>query len=195
MKTHILDFDIITSKELSLISKAIKKGSVIICPTDTIHGFSCGAFDKKAIAGICRLKKRKKEKSFIFLASSISQIKKFAYIKSEHEKMLKKIWPAPLTVILKSKIKIEGADTAAFRIPANKKVVSLIKKTGCPIISTSVNISGKKNLNHEEIIKKFTHKVEYILLSKKTRVKPSSIADLSGDKIKMIRQGEISLKN
>ena len=194
MKAQILDFDKITSTELSQIANNIKKGAVIICPTDTIHGFSCGAFDKKAIDKIRRLKKRKDNKPFVFLASSISQIKKFAYIKPKYEKTLKKIWPAPLTVILKSKIKNEEDDTLAFRIPANKKIVSLIKKTGCPIVSTSVNISGEKPLNHEKIIKNFTNKVEYILLSKTTQTNPSSIADLTGDKIKMIRQGEISLK-
>ena len=194
MKTKILNFNEIKPVQFSQIARDIKKGSVIICPTDTIHGFSCRAFDKKAINKIRRLKKRKNKKPFILLASSISQIKKFAYIKPEYAKTLKKIWPAPLTIILKSKIKIEKANTLAFRIPSNKKIISLIKKIGCPIISTSINISGEKPLNHDKIVKNFTNKVEYILLSQTTQTKPSSIADLTGDKIKMIRKGEISLK-
>jgi L-threonylcarbamoyladenylate synthase len=120
------------------------ENKVFILPTDTIYGFSALAFDKSGIEKIYQIKKRERNKPMINLISSISDLKKFNVELDQRQKdFLKKIWPGPVSVILKNK----RGEKTSFRIPAKKDLLEFIKKVG-PIVSTSLNISGENHLSN-----------------------------------------------
>jgi L-threonylcarbamoyladenylate synthase len=195
MKTKILNFTEITSAQLSQIANDIKKGAVIICPTDTIYGLSSSAENSKALKKIHLLKKRLKKKPFIFLVSSLNKLKDITAIDKRVLTLAKKFWPGPLTMVLKAKGRFEKMKTLAVRVPADKKLLLLLKKTGFPIVSTSANISGTKSLSTKAaIIKTFDGKVDYILLSNIKTIKPSTIIDLTEKAIIILREGVIPSK-
>jgi len=123
------------------------EGKLFVIPTDTIYGFSALAFDKKAREKLHSVKKMSLKKPVIYLISSISDIEKFDIALTDNQKkFLKKNWPGRLSVILKN----SNGKKVSFRIPDKKELIKFIKKVG-PIISTSLNISGKpyeKNLSN-----------------------------------------------
>jgi len=180
-------------KALNRAVLAIKKGEVIICPTDTVYGFLARADNKKAVNKIYKIKNRPKLKPLPLFVSSIKKAKELAEIDKNQEKILKKYWPGKYTFVLKRKkgIKVyDGAkDTIAIRIPKNKTLNNLLNKINKPLVQTSVNISGQASLTKiGDIIEQFS-KFNILVIdggSLKT-TKPSKILDLTKDKIKILR--------
>jgi len=159
--------------EIDLIVDYLKRGKVIVYPTDTIYGIGCAAADKKAINRIYKIKKRSKKKPLLILVSSLAMAKKYCRINKKQEKYLRKVWagklklksdfghpksdfvagPSPVSVILKSRGVLPkelagGGDSLAVRLPNSELLVKIIRETGVPIVSTSLNISGKENLTN-----------------------------------------------
>ena len=195
MKTKILNFNKITSAQLSQITSDIKKGAILVCSTDTIYGISASAENTKAIKKVQNLKKRLKKKPFIFLISSLNKLKKIAIADKRAIALAKKFWPGPLTMILKAKGKFKKMETLALRVPADKNLLPLLKKIGIPLVSTSANISGNKPLSsNAAITKTFNGKVDYILLSNVKQSKPSTIINLTEKEISIAREGAIPSK-
>ena len=81
----------------------IENGGVIIFPTDTVYGIGCNPYDANAVKKIYEIKSREKIKSLPVLASSIEIVKQISIIDEFTEKIIKKYWPGPLTLILKLK--------------------------------------------------------------------------------------------
>jgi len=176
--------------------KIIKKGGVIICPTDTVYGFIADATNRKAVEKIYKIKKRQSEKPLPVFVRDIKMARELADISKDQEKVLKKYWPGKYTFILKIKkiIKLYGQDkkTIALRIPKYKFLNNLLKKINKPLAQTSVNISGERELKKiKEIIVKFENnknKPDLIINSGNlSKSKPSKIIDLTGIGKKVLR--------
>jgi len=137
--------------------KTLKEDKVLVLPTDTIYGLSAWCHSKKAIDKVFKIKKRPKNKTFILLISDLKMLEEYAIINNEQRDYLKKIWPGPITVILKAKKSISNISasdgTVAIRLPDSKLLQNIIAKLGSAIVSTSVNINKEKSLNNIENIK------------------------------------------
>jgi len=119
-----------------------------ILPTDTLYGISGRALSVDVVERIKKIKKRL-EKPFIVLISSIDDLEKFGIKSDEYAlEIFQKYWPGKVTIVLDCNSKeFEylhlGKETLAFRMPDKKDLLELIKKTG-PLISTSANPEGEK---------------------------------------------------
>lgn len=146
----------IKSAIIDLVSGSLHIGQVLVLPTDTIYGLSCLADNSKAIKKIYHLKKRDAKKPLLLLVDGLKMAKKYVIISARQEKLLKKIWAkrqSPCTVILKNKNKLpqelaRGSDGLALRLPKSKFLIKIIGKVNCPLVSTSVNLSGQKNITN-----------------------------------------------
>jgi len=181
---------------LQIITKAVIKGRIIICPTDTVYGLICSALDKKAVNNVFKIKKRPKNKYLPIFVKDIKQVKKIAEVDKSQEKFLKKIWPGKVTVILKrKKAKIYGVskNTIALRIPKYEFLNEILKKTNIPLVGTSANISGNPpSTKIKEVLKQFEDKEilpDLIIdVGNLKKSKSSTIIDSTKKKIKIIRQ-------
>ena len=162
--------------------KKIKKGAVFIYPTDTIYGIGCNALDDKAVSKIREIKKRD-TKPFSIIAPNKDWILKNCKIK---EKDLDKI-PGPYTYILKTKkqpvSKQVNPDTNLLGIRIPKHWFSRISsKLKIPIVTTSVNISGKNHMSClEDLEEEIKNKVDYIIYEGKKQGRPSTIIKIIGN--------------
>ena len=84
-------------------SEIIKNGGIVVFPTDTVYGIGCNPYNKEAIKRIYKIKSREISKSFPILAFSKDVAAKIVEFDKDSEKIAQKIWPGPLTLILKSK--------------------------------------------------------------------------------------------
>lgn len=171
----------------------LKKGKLILYPTDTVWGIGCDATSSKAIKNLYNLKKRDEGKAMICLISDYQMLK--SYIPkisiSQLSYLNSKI---PTTVIFEnSKGVSEKAlgenKSIAMRIPKHNFCNKLITKFGKPIISTSANISNKQSpLNFHQIENEILDGVDYVVnLEKETVTKKTSRI------IKVDSFGEISV--
>ena len=139
---------------ISLIAGSLKIGQVVVLPTDTIYGLSCLASDARAIKKIQKLKKRDVKKPLLILIGSIADLKKYAFVSRRQETMLKKIWidsPRPTTVILRHRGRLPqeltgDSDGLAARLPKSEFLVKILKAVKQPLVSSSLNLSGRENV-------------------------------------------------
>jgi len=190
------------NKVIERAIKSIKKGEVIICPTDTIYGLVADARNKEAVKKIFRIKKRKSQKAIPIFVKDVKMVKKLVQVNKNQEKFLNKIWPGAVTVILKRKKDCElpkilfGREkTIGLRIPKYKLVNVLVKKLNRPLTGTSANISGKEDSSEiEKILSQFKNqKFQPDLVidaGNLKKSKPSTIIDLTGNLPKILRKGE-----
>ena len=144
-----------------MAGKEIKRGNLVIFPTETVYGLGANALDKKAVKKIFRTKGRPSDNPLIVHIAHKSDIKKFTKdIPKEADLLIKKFWPGPLSLILNKRKAIPsivtgGHDTLAIRMPAHTVALALIRATGVPIAAPSANISGRpsgtqiKDIAHE----------------------------------------------
>ena len=172
-------------------------GGVFIYPTDTIYGFGGNPFNDEVLRKITRIKGRPDWKRYIHLVGSVEILLKYVEIQSEiSSDFLLSIWPNPVSVVMKLNEQtrdILGAETAAFRIPNNRFCLKLLNEIKMPLISTSVNRSGKQPMNDPDmIIQEFGKEVDAVFYSnKKSFFEASTVIDLSDEEPKLIREGKI----
>ena len=188
--------------------KAIKKGNILICPTDTVYGLICDATNKKAVGELFKIKKRKKTKPIPIFVKNIKMAKRLAFIDKKQEEFLKKVWPGKVTVVLKGKPEakkifpkgiLSSDNKVGLRIPDYKLITDLFKKFNKPLTGTSANISGKSaSIKIKEILKQFENQKNQpdlvIDAGNLRKSQPSTVIDLTNKKTKILRKGEIVIK-
>jgi tRNA threonylcarbamoyl adenosine modification protein (Sua5/YciO/YrdC/YwlC family) len=185
------------SMALDEIAENLRKGKVIVCPTDTVYGLVAAATDKKAVDKIFKIKKRLKTVPLPIFVDNLDEARKLAIIGEKQERFLKKVWPGKTTVVLKrkTKTKLYGVvdETIALRVPKYKLVNDLLAKARIPLIGTSANISGKPATGRiKEVLKQFQGKKfqpDLIVgAGNLERAKPSTVISLISSKPKILRK-------
>ena len=160
-----------TTDSLQKAADIIKKGGVIATPTDTVYGLSADIYNIEAVKRIFEIKKRPHTNPIITLISDIKDLNKLGKTDDKIMSLANKFWPGPLTMIIE---RIDDNDAIDFlccgnkgisiRLPDNKIVLDIIKKSGTFIASTSANLSGKENpLSAEEVYKQLGNTVDMII--------------------------------
>ena len=176
--------------QITTAGQIVKKGGVIIFPTDTVYGLGCAAEDKKAIARIYRLKKRGGHKPLPVLIPSLAAADRMgARLNRQGKILVKKFWPGPLTLVVGTK----SGKTIGLRIPKQKLSLSLLRKTG-PLATTSANLSGRPSARSlAEIPVALRNAVDLVIDGGDCPLSiESSVVDATGDEVKILREGYIS---
>lgn len=184
----------ISPKIVDKVAEFLKKGGVVICPTDTVYGFLADASNKKAVDKIFKIKNRPKSKPLSVFVKDFNMARKIAVIDSKQAKILLEFWPGNVTAVLKRKsgMKLYGVkkDTVGIRIPKYPFLNKLLRKINKPLVQTSVNISGKSPLGAiNDIIKQFGKQNVLIIDGGDIKKgKPSKMIDLTKNNIKVLRR-------
>ena len=190
MKVNCNDEGIRNSVEI------IENGGVIIFPTDTVYGIGCNPYDANAVKKIYEIKSREKIKSLPVLASSIEIVKQITIIDEFTEKIIKKYWPGPLTLILKLKDKnlkksLNLEDKIAVRIPNSVCTLKLLNKCNL-LVGTSANVSGDSSFtNPQECMKNVKNYDVFVDGGTITSKGESTIIEIENEKIHIIREGAL----
>jgi L-threonylcarbamoyladenylate synthase len=183
--------------DISRAIEALKKGSVVVYPTDTLYALGADIFNEMAVRTIFKIKKRPTNIPLPIAVSSFDEIEQIAVINDKGECLAKRFLPGTLTLILNKKnnvpnIVTAGLDKVAVRIPNNEDALELLSKFG-PLTVTSANIHGMDTpFFIEEIKKQLKEDVEVYLDYGKLGGSPSTIVDMTTDKPKIVREGVIS---
>ena len=196
MKTIKINLNNITAEEVDLIADYLKRGMVIAYPTDTVYGLGCDARNSVAIKRINKIKGAKRNKPLLILISDFKMLKKYCFISPPQTDYLKKIWPGPVTVILKRRPNLPkeltgGLNSLAVRLPENDFLIKIINDAGFPIVSTSLNKKGDKPLrNPQNLEKHFKYLPDLAVdAGECEKTKPSRLVDIRDVKnIKVIRK-------
>ena len=177
----------------------IKKGGIVIFPTETVYGIGANGFDENAIKKVYEVKKRPLSNPISLLVNSIDMINEVAKdITEEEYNLIKRFFPGPLTIILKKKdiipdVLTANSDTVGIRMPANEIALKLIEYAGVPIATPSANISGKPSgTDITDIMKDFEGKVDYVIDDGPSKIGlASTIVKVIDNVPHILRQGSI----
>jgi len=175
--------------------EVLKEGGVIAYPTDTIYGFGCDMYNKKAIQRIYQIKKRDLKKPFSFICSDLKNISLYAQVTNQDYKIMRRCLPGPYTFILQGtklvpKIMLTKRKTVGIRVPDNNISLALVRGLGNPIISTSVGFSGGEVLSDPSLIEEaFGSQINVTIDGGILSNQPSTIISLLDDRIEVIREG------
>ena len=183
------------------IKKAVevmRKGGVILYPTDTVWGIGCDATNAEAVARIYKIKQRDDSKAMICLVDSDARIQRYVRNVPEVAWDLMEYATKPTTVIL------DGAANLAPNLVAEDGSIAVritredFSKTLCyrmqkPIVSTSANISGEPTAqNYRDISEEIINAVDYVCFARRQEHEPhtpSSIIKLGADgEVRIIRK-------
>lgn len=183
------------------VAENLKQGKCAVFPTETVYGLACDMLNDEAVNRIYEIKGRERNKPLPVMIGRTEDIysvaKDIPYLFFE---IAKKYMPGPVTVILKKKETVSdiisgGLDTVGVRMPDHFFALRMIQFLGHPIIATSANLSGKPSpKDFSEAKKDMLGKCDiFIDEGKCAEGIPSTIIDLSGEKTKILRQGNTDL--
>jgi len=175
----------------------LRKGGVIIYPTDTIYGLGCDIFEQKAIQRICRIKDINPAKAQLsFVCYDLSDMSKYIKpISTATYRMLRYHLPGPYTFILPASKEVprllkSKKDTVGLRIPDNIIARCIVKELGHPILSVSLPGDKVEDYTDPELIyRNFEKHVDLVIDGGVGGVIPSTIIDCTGEEPVLTRQG------
>lgn len=177
------------------VIKALKKGEVIIFPTDTAYGLAADFFSAGAMKKVFLIKERPEEKKVTLITADLKQAQKYFSLNKKELALAKKHWPGPLTLILSLK---NSRKKIGVRMPASKIAREIARRFKKPITATSANLSGRANCYSTScVISQFKNKKNQPALlidaGRLKKIKPSTVAEVKGEKIKIYREGPVKL--
>lgn len=176
----------------------LREGGLVVIPTDTVYGLAVDAFARGATAKVFELKARPRSLPLpVLVARPRTAWALASAVPSTAADLAAAFWPGPLTMILPAgelDFDLGNADgTIAVRMPAHNDLISLLEATG-PLAVTSANRSGEPTPNTaQEIQSVFGDQVGVYLDGGPSPLSlGSTIVDLTGSRVKVLREGPIS---
>ncbi|MFI1771373.1 L-threonylcarbamoyladenylate synthase [Thalassobellus citreus] len=190
-------------KEIEKVVAVLKRGGLIIYPTDTVYGLGCDITNLKALERVARIKQVKLEKSnFSFICHDLSHLSDYVkQIDTSTFKILKRALPGPYTFILPGSKSLPNPfkkkKTVGIRVPSNNIALSIVEKLGHPIISTSIRDEDEVleyTTDPELILEKWDNLVDLVIDGGYGDNEASTVIDLSEDEPIIVREGKGSLE-
>lgn len=190
------------NEEIQKASEVLRKGGIVIFPTDTAYGIGCRMDNEKAVEKLFEIRKRPKNQAVPVLIDSISMAEKYSKrITKKVRKLMENYWPGGLTIILEAKKELVpllvrgGGETVGLRIPNHPIPLALIKRLNVPILGPSANFHGEKTpYSFFDLDPKIIKMVDYVIKGVCQIRKPSTVIDVSKNKWVIIRQGAVDIK-
>lgn len=202
-----------TVRDLKQASCAITQGKTVVFPTETVYGIGANAKSTQAVEKIFLAKGRPMDNPLIVHVNSKEMaleliddsVKKRGLYGAYGEpfswfnQLAEAFWPGPLTLIMKKSSVIPpsvtaGLETVALRFPDAPILISLIEQSGCPIAAPSANLSGKPSPTRgSHVIEDLYGRVDFIIQGADAKHGlESTVVDLSGSQVKILRPGIIT---
>lgn len=185
-------------EDLQQALETLRKGGIILYPTDTVWGIGCDAGNEEAVRRIFRLKQREDSKSMLCLLDAPGKLQGYVEEVPEMAWDLIELTTKPLTIIYPGAKNVATPLIAedgslGIRITGEKFTQALCSGLHAPLVSTSANISGQPAArNYQEISKEILEGVDYVVRYRRDNLsepKPSSIIKLGlHNEIKIIRE-------
>ncbi|MBI4422132.1 MAG: threonylcarbamoyl-AMP synthase [Elusimicrobia bacterium] len=185
--------------DLEAVAEAARQGKPVAFPTDTVYGIGCAGMSQEGVRRICQLKGRDALKPLPILIDSKEAVRRWVEWTPAAEALASRYWPGPLTLVLKPTkegrlLTSQEFPTLAIRVPAHPVALALLRACGVPLAVTSANLSGRPALAWgAEVARALGGQVEYVVDGGRVSGTESTVADVSGGPIRVLREGALSL--
>jgi tRNA threonylcarbamoyl adenosine modification protein (Sua5/YciO/YrdC/YwlC family) len=196
LKIHPLNPE---GRKIDRVVSVLKRGGIVVYPTDTIYGIGCDLLNRKAVERLCQILGIKPQKlDLSFICHDLSQISEYVKrMETPVFKLLKKSLPGPFTYIFESSSKVPrvldvNKKTVGVRIPNHAIPAMIVEQLGNPLITSSIKDDDKikeYTTDPEEIYEDFKHQVDIVIDGGAGGNIPSTVVDCTTEDLQIIRQG------
>lgn len=178
-------------------SEIVKKGGIIVYPTDSAYALGCHVGDKKALDKIRQIRQLDKNHNFTLMCRDLSELAVYAKVDNQLYRSLKAHTPGPYTFILEATSEVPRRlmhpkrKTIGLRVPENPIALALLEDLGEPIMSVTLIMPGDEYplTDPYDIRDMLEHHVDLIVEGGYCGLEPTTVVDLSGQSPVIIRQG------
>ncbi len=180
----------------------LRRGGVILYPTDTLYGLGADALSDDAVAKVRRIKRRDEKKPIYAMAESLAALETYAEISGDARVLARAFWPGSLTLIFSKKPTVEtgiarGIKTFGARASNNPFCLALARAFAKPYTATSANKSGKKpERSLEKILSqlgKGASDIDLVIDAGELPERmPSTVVDTRPGELAILREGSVS---
>ncbi len=175
----------------------IRKGGLIAYPTDSSFALGCHIGNKGALDRIRRIRQTDKNHNFTLVCSDLSVISQFARVENWSYRLIRSLTPGPYTFILPAtrevpkRLQNPKRRTIGLRVPDHKIVHAMLESMGEPIMSSTLTLPGDELplTDIHEIEEKIGNDIDMIIEGGATGIRPTTVIDLSGESIEILRVG------
>jgi tRNA threonylcarbamoyl adenosine modification protein (Sua5/YciO/YrdC/YwlC family) len=190
-------------KEIKRVVDTLRRGGLVIYPSDTVYALGCDIMHKGALERIARIKGVKLEKAnFSFICENLSNLSDYVkQIDNSTFKLLKRALPGPYTFILPGNNNLPSVfkkkKEVGIRVPDHPITQAIVRGLGNPLISTSIKDEDEVieyTTDPELILEKWDKLVDIVVDGGYGGNIASTVIDLTGDQPELIREGKGSLE-
>ena len=190
--------DAALQQEVDRTVEALRRGGLVLYPTDTVWGLGCDATNAEAVERIYRLKRSENKKSMLVLCATADMVVRYVDKAPAIAFEVMELATSPLTAILPGATGlaanlIPDEGTLGVRIPDHAFCQRMLRAFGRPVVSTSANISGEATpARLQEVAREIVDGVDFVVNPRfeghPTRKASSIIAFGEGGEVKIIRK-------
>lgn len=187
-----------TEENIEKAAAVVKKGGVVVYPTETVYGIGCAPYNAEAAERVCYVKGRA-DKPLPLACADVKDARGIVEFNPAAERLAERFWPGPLMFVLPARIEYSvwvthGAKTLGVRVPDHDVARRLAELSDGIIVSTSANRTGEPPATTaEEAADQIGEGVDLILDGGPARSQPpSTVLDLSGEQLWILRAGPIT---
>ncbi|PIZ75333.1 threonylcarbamoyl-AMP synthase [Candidatus Peregrinibacteria bacterium CG_4_10_14_0_2_um_filter_38_24] len=184
----------------------LQANGVIMHPTETCYGLACDVFSESALAKIYEIKGREKGKPLAILVFDIEMAKEYGVFGDRALGLASRFWPGALSIVVPRREKLPkflnvGEKFVSMRVSSDKFSTDLVKALGRPIVTTSANLAGESVMYEVDMAKfdapvlgggNLKDLIDFVVDGGKIPLnKPSTVVKIEGDRVTVLRQGEI----
>ena len=184
-------------RRIAEVVATIRGGGLVAYPTDSSYAFGCHIGDKRAMDRIRRIRRTDKKHNFTLVCSDLSEISLYAQFDNWAYRLMKSLTPGPYTFILQAtrevpkRLQNPRRRTIGLRVPDHPIVHAMLDALGEPIMSSTLTLPGDDLplTAVVEIEDRIGHQIEVIIDGGPTGIEPTSVIDLSGGSVEILRVG------
>ena len=176
---------------------ALRAGGLLAYPTDSSYALGCHIGDKRAMDAIRRIRRTDKDHNFTLVCRDLSEIGLYARIDNWAYRLLRAHTPGAYTFILPAtrevpkRLQHPRRRTIGIRVPDSRIVDAMLAALGEPIMSSTLLLPGDNRplTDADEVQDRIGHQIDVVIEGGATGIEPTSVIDLSGDEVRVLRAG------
>ena len=191
----------VDNPQLRLIQQAVdilKRGGVIVYPTDSCYALGCQIGNKEAAVRLLSVRGLDSAHDLTLICRDLSELGRYAQVDNNQFRLLKAHTPGPYTFILRGTREVpkrllhKKHDTIGLRVPSHSVVQALLEELGEPILSSTLLLEGEDVPLSEpwEIRERLEHQVDLVIDGGACGLTPSTVIDLTSDTPVVLRYGK-----
>ncbi len=185
----------IKPRDLAVVDDVVRRGGVVILPSDSGYSLLCRLGDKSASQRIRQIRELEKDHPFTLLCSDLTHLAQYARVDNIQYRLLKTLFPGAFTCILPASREVprlvqhDKRKTIGIRVPDHPVLHAVISHYGEALMGVSLSREDNTTVNVHDMGSAITNAVDLIVDIGEHRVRPTTVLDLTTMPPEVVRQG------